>query len=112
MPVRSIGVWLAWLTVLLISGEWLFLLPLLGMGLPDAGLLFRVFWIAALVGWPVSAVAAALAANSMREHPRRAAALLVPAIAALAYPLPFLAPIPLVAASLAALSSRTPRTMP
>ncbi len=33
MPMRAAAVGLAWLSVVLIAGEWLILLPLFGMGL-------------------------------------------------------------------------------
>lgn len=101
------AVGLAWLSVILIVGEWLILLPLFGMGLVDASRLYRLLWLAAFFGWPIAASSAAFAASSLRRRPRRAAGLLIPSIAALAYPLSFLAPLTLVAATLALLSSKT-----
>jgi len=109
MLMQRAAVALAWLSTLLIAGEWLVVLPLFAMGAVDAGRLYRVFLLAAFFGWPVAAGAAAIAATSMHRNGRRSAALFIPAVAALAYPLPFLAPVPLAAAILALLSDRTAR---
>ena len=105
--MQRAAVALAWLTTLLIAGEWLVVLPLFAMGAFDAGRLYRVLLLAAFFGWPAAAGAAAIAATSLHRHSRRAAVLLIPCVAALAYPLPFLAPVPLAAAILALVSNRT-----
>ncbi len=92
---------LAWLTAVAALGLWLIVLPLFAMGAVDAGPVYRVMLVLAFFGWPVAGVLAIVAARTVHRRPRKAAALLLVAAAALAFPFFLLPVLPLTAAILA-----------